>query len=103
MGGILPAMHCRSQHCWELLHPFAHHCQHARNNTQHYLGATMLGFVASVCTQHYIAYHILLSTTVCDISVLLVLVVAVNCLALSRFWETIRVILFIDDSLGLER
>ena len=23
------------QHCWELLHPFAHHCQHARNNSQH--------------------------------------------------------------------
>ena len=21
-----PTMHCRSQHCWELLHPFAHHC-----------------------------------------------------------------------------
>ena len=35
MGCILPTMHCRSQHCWELLHPFAHHCQHARNNSQH--------------------------------------------------------------------
>ena len=23
MGCILPMMHCRSQHCWELLHPFA--------------------------------------------------------------------------------
>ena len=23
-------MHCRSQHCWELLHPFAHHCQHTQ-------------------------------------------------------------------------
>ena len=33
---ILPTMHCRSQHCWELLHPFAHHCQHARNNSQHF-------------------------------------------------------------------
>ena len=22
-GYILPMMHCRSQHCWELLHPFA--------------------------------------------------------------------------------
>ena len=32
---ILPTMHCRSQHCWELLHPFAHHCQNARNNSQH--------------------------------------------------------------------
>ena len=35
MGCILPTMHCRSQHCWELLHPFAHHCQHTRNNSQH--------------------------------------------------------------------
>ena len=35
MGCILPTMHCRSQHCWELLHPFGHHCQHARNNFQH--------------------------------------------------------------------
>ena len=35
MGCILPTMHCRSQHCWELLHPFTHHCQHARNNSQH--------------------------------------------------------------------
>ena len=23
MGCILPTMYCRSQHCWELLHPFA--------------------------------------------------------------------------------
>ena len=23
MGFILPTMHCRSQHCWELLRPFA--------------------------------------------------------------------------------
>ena len=38
MGCILPTMHCRSQHCWELLHPFAHHCQHA-------------GVVAFVCSQ----------------------------------------------------
>ena len=29
--GLYPGtMHCRSQHCWELLLPFAHHCQHAR-------------------------------------------------------------------------
>ena len=35
MGCILPMMHCRSQHYWELLHPFAHNCQHARNNSQH--------------------------------------------------------------------
>ena len=35
MGCLLPTMHFRSQHCWELLHPFAHHCQYARNNSQH--------------------------------------------------------------------
>ena len=59
---------------WELLHPFAHHCQHGRNNSQHrwtnnvgsycvrlhtttntdattpnILGPTMLGVIASVC------------------------------------------------------
>ena len=32
MGCILPTMHYRSQHCWEVLHPLAHHCQHERNN-----------------------------------------------------------------------
>ena len=31
IGCILPTMHCRSQRCWELLHSFAHHCQHARS------------------------------------------------------------------------
>ena len=36
MRCILPTMHCRSQHCWELLYPFAHHCQYERNNSQHY-------------------------------------------------------------------
>ena len=75
MGCILPTTHCRSQQCWELLHPFAHHNQHGRNNSQHcwcnnvgsccirlhtttntdattpnIVGATMLGVVASVCT-----------------------------------------------------
>ena len=35
MGCIIPTMHCRSQHRWKLLHPLAHHCQHARNNSQH--------------------------------------------------------------------
>ena len=34
MGCILPMMHCRFQHYWELLHPFTHHCQHGRNNSQ---------------------------------------------------------------------
>ena len=37
MGGISSTMHCRSQYSWELLHPFAHHCQH---------GPTILGIVA---------------------------------------------------------
>ena len=40
MGCILRTMHCRSQHCWELLHLFAHHCQHARNNSQAFFVAT---------------------------------------------------------------
>ena len=35
MGCILPTTQGRSQHCWELLHSFPHHCQHARNNSQH--------------------------------------------------------------------
>ena len=35
MGCILPTMHCRSQHCWEVSHPFAHNCQHGRNNSHH--------------------------------------------------------------------
>ena len=49
--GFYPShVHCRSQHSWELLHPFAHHCQHARINS------TMLGVVASVCTQPHMLY-----------------------------------------------
>ena len=32
------------QHCWLLLHPFAHYCQHRRNNFQH-----CWCVVASVC------------------------------------------------------
>ena len=35
MGCILPTMHCRSQHCRELSHHFAHHCQPGRNNSEH--------------------------------------------------------------------
>ena len=50
MGCILPTMHCRSQHCWELLHPLVHHCQHARSNSQH-CWRNKLGVVSSVCTQ----------------------------------------------------
>ena len=33
MGYILPTMHCRSQHCWELLYPFPHHCQRGCSNS----------------------------------------------------------------------
>ena len=43
MGCILPTMHCRSQHCWELLHPFAN----TYATTLNIVGATMLGVVAS--------------------------------------------------------
>ena len=35
MGCILSTMHCRFQYCWGLLHPFGHHCQHARSLTSH--------------------------------------------------------------------
>ena len=35
MGCILSTVHCRSQHCLELLHPFAHQGQHGRNHSQH--------------------------------------------------------------------
>ena len=49
---ILPTIHCRSQHCWKLLHPFAHHCQQAGNNSQHCC-ANNVGSCASVCTQPY--------------------------------------------------
>ena len=35
MGCNLPMMQCSPQHCWELFHPFAQHCQHGRNNSQH--------------------------------------------------------------------
>ena len=34
MGFILHTMHCSSQHCWELLHPFVRHYQHWRNSSQ---------------------------------------------------------------------
>ena len=49
MGCILPTMHCGSQHCWELLHPFVHHCQHARNNSQH----CWRNIVGSCCIRLY--------------------------------------------------
>ena len=33
MGCILSTMHCRSQYCLELLHPFPNNCQQGRNNS----------------------------------------------------------------------
>ena len=30
-----PRFTVKSQQCWELLHPLAHHCQHGSNNSQH--------------------------------------------------------------------
>ena len=34
--GLYPSQKAmRVQNCWELLHPFAHHCQHRCNNSQH--------------------------------------------------------------------
>ena len=75
MGCIHPMMHYRSQHCWELLQPYAHLCQYERNNSQQcwadivgsccnrthttantnattpsIVGPTLLGVGASVCT-----------------------------------------------------
>ena len=65
--------------------------------------ASWLNFAGFRSSGDFFEYGILLSTMVCDIAVLLVLVVAVSCLAFWRFWKTIRVILFMDDSLGVER
>ena len=65
--------------------------------------AAWLNFAGFRSFCDFFAYRILLSTIVCDIAVLLVLVVAVSCLAFWRLWGTIRVILSIDDSLGIER
>ena len=54
MGCILPTMHCRSQSCWELLHPFSPHCQHARKNSQH----CWCNNVESCCARLHAALHI---------------------------------------------
>ena len=45
--------------CQELLHQFAHHCQHGRSNsTSNIVDPTMLGVVvASFCTQLYRSTH----------------------------------------------
>ena len=55
MGCILPTMHCRSQYCWELLHPLAHHCQHGRNNSQHHwpnnVGSCCVNLHVALCSK----------------------------------------------------
>ena len=51
VGCILPTIHCRSQHCRELLHPFAYHCQHAHNNSQHCCANN----VGSCCVRLHVA------------------------------------------------
>ena len=56
MGCILPTMHCRSRHCWELLRPFAHLCQHARKNSQH----CWRNIVGSCCVRLHAALSFLL-------------------------------------------
>ena len=53
--------------------------------------AAWLNFAGFRSSGDFFAYRILLSTIVCDIAVLLLLVVAVSCLAFWRLWETIRV------------
>ena len=35
LWAMILTMHCRSQHFWDLLRPFADHCQHGPNNSQH--------------------------------------------------------------------
>ena len=50
MGCILPTMHCRSQHCWELLHRL-HSTANTRATTPNIIGATMLRVVAFVCAR----------------------------------------------------
>ena len=41
------------QQCWELLRPFAHHCQHGRNNSQH----SWSNNAGSYCVRLRVAYH----------------------------------------------
>ena len=47
---ILPMMHRRSQHCWKLLHPFAHPTANTDATAPNNIGPTMFRVVASVCT-----------------------------------------------------
>ena len=51
-GCNLPTMHCRSQHYWELFRPFAHHCQHERNNFRH----CWPNIVGSCCVRLHVAF-----------------------------------------------
>ena len=54
MGCILPAMHCRSQHCWQLFYPFAHLCHHTRNNSQ----LCFANNVGRCCVRFHAALHL---------------------------------------------
>ena len=56
MASILTTMHCRSQHCWELLHQFVHYCQHAGNNSRH----CWRNNVGSCCVRLHAALRLLL-------------------------------------------
>ena len=44
MGRIVPTIHCRSQPCWELLHPL-HTTANTHATTHNIAGPTMLGVV----------------------------------------------------------
>ena len=50
-----PTMHCRSHHCWELLHPFAYHCRNGHNN------------VGSCCVRLQVALRNSTIITVCNL------------------------------------
>ena len=50
-----------AQQCWELLRPFAHHCQQARNNSQH----CWRNNVGSCCVRLHAALHVVSVCTPC--------------------------------------
>ena len=54
MGCILPTMHRRSRHCWELLHPL-HTTANTHGTTPNIVGATMFNNVGSCCVRLHAA------------------------------------------------
>ena len=70
MGCIFPTMHCRSQHCWELLYPFAHHCQDARNNSQH----CWRNNVGSCCVRLHVALRLIKFHFSCNLASLWIVI-----------------------------